>query len=59
MRKKEVDECVSAIHALVHKEVDRCVSAIHALVDEVSKLQKRVKELEKLHITHQADGAEG
>jgi len=55
-KNKDVDECVSAIHALVHKEVDRCVTAIHVLVDEISKLQKRVKELEKLH---KPDGAEG
>ena len=53
MRKKEVDECVTAIHALVHKEVDRCISAIHALIDEISKLQKRVRELEEHHIHHQ------
>jgi len=34
-------------------KIDKCEAAIHALVDEISKLQHRVKELEENHIHHQ------
>jgi len=34
-------------------QIDACIKTIHALVDEVSKLQKRVKDLEECHIHHQ------